>query len=70
MPRAPFWEALDAETGAPDGRRLATLARAGAVLVEGDIPDVGRLDNEAGFPIALYETVADLDAISRAMARS
>ena len=41
---------------------LARLKDAGAVLVEGDIRDVGRLDNEAGFPIALYETVADLDA--------
>ena len=41
---------------------LARLKDAGAVLVEGDIPDVGRLDNEAGFPIALYETVVDLDA--------
>jgi mandelamide amidase len=32
---------------------LAVLKEAGAVLVEGDIADVGRLDNEAGFPIAL-----------------
>jgi len=32
------------------------------VLVEADIPDAARLDNEAGFPIALYETIVDLDA--------
>jgi Asp-tRNA(Asn)/Glu-tRNA(Gln) amidotransferase A subunit family amidase len=38
------------------------LKDAGAVLVEADIPDVARLDNEAGFPIALYETVVDLNA--------
>jgi hypothetical protein len=42
--------------------RLRTLKDAGAVLVEADIPDVARLDSEAGFPIALYETVVDLDA--------
>jgi len=30
--------------------------------VEGDVPDASRLDNEAGFPIALYETVVDLNA--------
>jgi len=41
---------------------LAALQTAGAVLVEADIADVGRLDSEAGFPIALYETVADLGA--------
>ncbi len=41
---------------------LARLKDAGAVLVEADIPEVARLDGEAGFPIALYETVVDLDA--------
>jgi mandelamide amidase len=61
VPRQLFWEGLDAETGRLLLQALDTLARAGAVLVEGDIPDVGRLDNEAGFPIALYETVEDLD---------
>jgi Asp-tRNA(Asn)/Glu-tRNA(Gln) amidotransferase A subunit family amidase len=41
---------------------LTVLRDAGAVLVEADIPEVGRLDAEAGFPIALYETVVDLGA--------
>ena len=40
---------------------LARLREAGAVLVEGDVADVGALDNAAGFPIALYETVTDLN---------
>ena len=62
VPRAHFWEPLDREVARLMEGVLATLKDAGAVLVEGDIPDVGRLDNEAGFPIALYETVADLDA--------
>ena len=61
VPRALFWEGLDAETGRLMEQTLRSLSRAGVVLVEGDIADVGRLDNEAGFPIALYETVEDLD---------
>ena len=40
--------------GAPDGSTCwRVLKDAGAVLVEADIPDAARLDNEAGFPIAL-----------------
>ncbi len=62
VPRGHFWEPLDAEVARLMEGVLATLKDAGAVLVEGDIADVGRLDNEAGFPIALYETVVDLDA--------
>jgi mandelamide amidase len=61
VPRAHFWEPLDAETARLMDDSLARLKDAGAVLVEGDIADVGRLDAEAGFPIALHETVVDLD---------
>ena len=62
VPRAHFWDPLDAETARLMESVLARLKDAGAVLVEADIPDVGRLDAEAGFPIALYETVVDLNA--------
>jgi Asp-tRNA(Asn)/Glu-tRNA(Gln) amidotransferase A subunit family amidase len=62
VPRSHFWEPLDAEVARLMEGVLAMLKEAGAVLVEADIPDVARLDNEAGFPIALYETVVDLDA--------
>jgi mandelamide amidase len=62
VPRAHFWSPLDAETARLMEDVLARLKDAGAVLVEADIADVGRLDAEAGFPIALYETVTDLDA--------
>jgi mandelamide amidase len=62
VPRAHFWELLDSEVARQMESVLATLKDAGAVLIEADIPDVGRLDNEAGFPIALYETVVDLEA--------
>ncbi len=62
VPRAHFWAPLDAEVARLMEGVLAALKEAGAVLVEADIPDAGRLDAEAGFPIALYETVVDLDA--------
>lgn len=62
VPRAHFWAPLDAEVARLMEGVLAALKEAGAVLIQADIPDVGRLDAEAGFPIALYETVVDLDA--------
>jgi len=62
VPRAHFWEPLDHEVARLMEGTLAALKDAGAVLVEADIADVGRLDGEAGFPIALYETVVDLNA--------
>jgi Asp-tRNA(Asn)/Glu-tRNA(Gln) amidotransferase A subunit family amidase len=62
VPRAHFWAPLDAEVARLMEAVLATLKEAGAVLIEADVLDVGRLDAEAGFPIALYETVVDLDA--------
>jgi mandelamide amidase len=62
VPRGHFWESLDAETASVMDSMLRLLKEAGAVLVEADVPDAARLDNEAGFPIALYETVVDIDA--------
>ncbi len=62
VPRGHFWEALDAEVARLMEGVLVTLKDAGVVLIEADVPDASRLDNEAGFPIALYETIVDLDA--------
>ena len=62
VPRGHFWENLDTEVAALMDGVLRGLQAQGAVLVEGDVPDASRLDNEAGFPIALYETVVDLNA--------
>jgi indoleacetamide hydrolase len=61
MPRGHFWENLDAEAGQVLATALARLREAGVVLVEGDVPDVAALDAAAGFPIALYEMVPDVD---------
>ena len=65
VPRGHFWEGLDAELASVLEGTLQRLRDAGVILVEGDVADVGQLDGAAGFPIALYETVADLNAYLR-----
>lgn len=62
VPRGHFWENLHADTAKIAEDTLKALAKAGVVLVEVAIPDVGALDNAAGFPIALYESIVDLNA--------
>ena len=61
VPRGHFYENLDPETARVADATLAALAAAGAVLVEADMPEVPKLDEAAGFPIALYETVVELE---------
>ena len=61
VPRGHFWENLDAELGEILEAALVRLSEAGVVLVEGDVADVAALDAAAGFPIALYEMVTDLE---------
>ncbi|MCY4395953.1 MAG: indoleacetamide hydrolase [Rhodospirillaceae bacterium] len=60
VPRGHFYENLHPETARIAEAALGALAAAGAVLVEADMPDVPGLDEAAGFPIALYETVVEL----------
>jgi mandelamide amidase len=62
VPRAHFWDNLDNEVAALMDSALRQFKEHGAVLVDVEIPDVARLDYDAGFPIALYETIVDLDA--------
>ncbi len=61
VPRGHFYENLHPETARAAEAALAALAAAGAVLVEADMPEIPRLDEAAGFPIALYETVVELN---------
>ena len=61
VPRGHFWQGLDTELAGLLENTLALLKDRGVILVEADIPNVAALDNDAGFPIALYETVIDLD---------
>jgi mandelamide amidase len=61
VPRQHFWENLDTELEKICRSALDRLADAGIELVDVDMSEEARLDHEAGFPIALYETVADLN---------
>jgi len=61
VPRGYFWEGLDAEVGTVLEGALARLRDAGVVLGDGDVPEVHALDAAAGFPIALYEMVSDVE---------
>ena len=61
VPRGHFWENLDAELAEILEGALVRLRDSGVVLVEDIAADVAALDAAAGFPIALYEFVTDLD---------
>jgi len=61
VPRRHFWEDLDPELGRICENVLDRLKSAGVTLVDVDLSEEVALDAEAGFPIALYETVADLN---------
>jgi indoleacetamide hydrolase len=61
VPRGHFWENLDPDVDRIAHAALARLSAAGAVLVEGDIAGIAALDAAAGFPVALYEFVTDMN---------
>jgi indoleacetamide hydrolase len=61
VPRKHFWENLETELEKICKSALERLADAGVELVDVDMHEEAKLDQEAGFPIALYETVADLN---------
>ena len=61
VPRGHFYENLHPDTARVAEAALAAIAAAGAVLVEADMPEVPKLDGASGFPIALYETVVELN---------
>src|SRR5712664_4003096 len=62
VPRNPFWQDLDPELAAVMEDALRRLRALGVVLVEVDVPGVTTLDQQAGFPIALYEANIDIPA--------
>src|ERR1700723_4435024 len=61
VPKQHFWENLDTELEKICRSELDRLSDAGIELIDVDMSEEARLDREAGFPIALYETVADLN---------
>jgi len=62
VPRQHFYDDLDPGLEAVVEAALERLARAGAVLVEVDLPNTEQFANGAGFAIAMYEQPRDLSA--------
>lgn len=60
VPRAYYYENLDADLAGVIEAALRQLKNAGVVLVEADIPSLADLNNAVSFPIALYECGQDL----------
>src|SRR2546422_6837164 len=60
--RNPFWQDLGREVAAGMEAALPRLRALGVVLVEVDVPGVVTLDQQAGFPIALFEANLDIPA--------
>jgi mandelamide amidase len=66
VPRQYFWADLDPETARLGENALKTLGDAGIQLVEADFDeDIGRLNQEVSFVIALYEPRRDVAAYLR-----
>lgn len=63
--RAYYFAALDADTKTVTELALAKISAAGAQIVEVDMPDLARLNNDTSFPVALYEAYDDLSAYLR-----
>ena len=62
VPRAYFFDNLDEQSAVVIEAALEKLAAAGVTLVDIDPPDVGSLNEQSAFPIALAEVVEDLPA--------
>jgi len=62
VPRAYFYQNMDAETEVVVEAVLAQLAGAGVTLIETDIPSIDELMAASAFPIAFYEVLRDLSA--------
>ena len=60
--RTYFFNNLDADTGSVTSAALDKLAKAGATIVEVDMPDLQKLNSGASFPVALYEAYDDMKA--------
>jgi mandelamide amidase len=62
VPRAYYFDNIDAQSAAVIDDALSKLEAAGVTLVDVDPADVGSLNEQSAFPIALAEVVQDLPA--------
>jgi len=69
VPRERFWEDLQPKVQALAEGALKALTHAGVELVEVALPGLSQANDEAGFPIALYEFVRDMRSYLQASGR-
>ena len=69
MPRTPFWNDLEDEVQAVAEGALETLRKAGAELVDIDVPGLFELNASVSFPVALDEFGRDMRAYLQARQR-
>lgn len=60
VPRSPFWSDLEPALQAVAESALEALRKAGAELVDVELPRLSELNANASFPVALYEFVRDM----------
>jgi mandelamide amidase len=60
VPRSTGWTDLDSQIKTVADAALVTLQKAGAELIEVDMSEIIALDQQHGFPIALFETLLDV----------
>jgi len=60
IPRARFWDPLDAPVAARMDDTLERLRAAGVVFVEVELPGLDALNDAVGFPVALYEFLDEM----------
>ena len=62
VPRAYFYNGGDTEVLDRMEALLSQLAKLGVTLVEADVSSLGPLNDQVGFPVALFEVMVDLPA--------
>lgn len=62
LPQAYFWEDLEPGVRTQADAAISMLREAGATIVPMELPNVGQLDGEVSFVVALYEFVRDMTA--------
>lgn len=60
LPKARFWSGLEDEVRAVMDERLQQLRRAGVAFVDVDLDGLDELNDAVGFPVALYEFMAEM----------
>jgi mandelamide amidase len=60
MPRTRFWENLETEVEGLGRDLLKSLEEEGVTIVDADFPDIWELNDNTGFPVALFEVMREL----------